>query len=54
MPPSTATTEISFSVLKRVKTYLPATMGQERLLVLGIAKYSQRHSAHIECSRRQV
>jgi hypothetical protein len=26
MPPSTATTERSFSVLKRVKTYLRATM----------------------------
>ena len=36
MPPSTATTEISFSVLKRVKTYLPATMGQERLSSLAL------------------
>jgi hypothetical protein len=31
MPPSTATSEISFSVLKRVKTYLRATIGQEWL-----------------------
>ena len=31
MPPSTATTERSFSVLKRAKTFLRATMGQERL-----------------------
>ena len=31
MPPSTATSEISFSVLKRVKTYLRATTGQEWL-----------------------
>jgi hypothetical protein len=29
MPPSTATSEISFSVLKRANTYLRATMGQE-------------------------
>ena len=31
MPPSTATSEISFSVLKRVKKHLRATMGQEWL-----------------------
>ena len=36
MPPSTATTERSFSVLKRVKTYLPATMWQERLIALAL------------------
>jgi hypothetical protein len=36
MPPSTATTERSFSVLKRVKTYLRATMWQDRLSVLAL------------------
>jgi hypothetical protein len=34
MPPSTATTERSFSILKRVKTYLRATKWQERLSAL--------------------
>ena len=33
-PPATATAEISLSVLKRVKTYLHATMRQERLSAL--------------------
>jgi hypothetical protein len=42
MTPSTATTERSFSVLKRVKTYLRATMGQERLSDLALSTtYSQ-------------
>jgi hypothetical protein len=36
MPPSTATAEISFSVLKRVKTYLRATMWLKRLLALAL------------------
>jgi hypothetical protein len=36
MPPSTATTERSFSLLKRVKTYLRATMWQERLSALAL------------------
>jgi hypothetical protein len=34
MPSSTAKAERSFSVLKRVKTPLRGTMGQERLSVL--------------------
>jgi len=34
MSPSTATAERSFRVLKRVKTYLRATMVQERLSAL--------------------
>ena len=36
MPPSTATAERSFSVLKRVQTYLRSIMGQERLLALSL------------------
>ena len=36
MPPSTATTERSFSVLKRAKTYLRATMWQDILSVLAL------------------
>ncbi|CAC5416458.1 unnamed protein product [Mytilus coruscus] len=36
MPPSTATAERSFSALKRVKTYLRSTMGQERLSSLAL------------------
>lgn len=36
MPPTTATAERSFSVMKRVKTYLRSTMGQERLSSLAL------------------
>ena len=36
MPVATATVERSFSVLKRVKTYLRSTMGQERLSSLAL------------------
>jgi len=36
IPPSTTTAERSFSVLKRVKTYLRATMSQERLSALAL------------------
>jgi len=41
MPPSTATTEISFSVLKRVKTRHGVT---GKTIGLCIATYSQRHA----------
>lgn len=36
MPVATATVERSFSVLKRVKTYLRSTMNQERLSSLAL------------------
>ncbi|CAG2226088.1 unnamed protein product [Mytilus edulis] len=36
MSPSTFTTERSFSTLKRIKTYLRSTMGQERLSSLAL------------------
>lgn len=36
MPPTTTTAERSFSVMKRVKTYLRSTMGQERLSSLAL------------------
>jgi hypothetical protein len=36
MPPSTATSKRSFSVLKRVKIYLRVTMRQERLSALAL------------------
>jgi hypothetical protein len=36
MPPSTATAERSFNVLKRVQTYLRSIMGQERPLALSL------------------
>ena len=52
MPTSTATAERSFNVLKRAKTYILSTMGQERLSALALLPpYSQTHSAS---SRRQV
>ena len=53
MQPSTATTERSFSVLKRVKTFTRHNV-TEKTIGLGIATYSQRHPAPIRCSRRHV
>ena len=49
MLPSIATDERSFSVLKRVKTYLLYTMGQERLSPLSLlSSYSQTHQLPLD------
>jgi len=53
MPPSTGTAERSFNVLKRVKTLTRHNV-TEKTTSLGIATYSQRHSAPNGCSRRHV
>jgi hypothetical protein len=57
MPHSTATAERSFSVLKRVKTYLRTQQydrKDDHSIDLGIATYSQTYSASTACSLRQV
>jgi len=53
MPPSTATTERSFSVLK-LNLKLTRHNGTGNIIGLGIATYSQRHLASIGNSCRQV
>ena len=47
IPVTSATAERSFSVLKRIKTYLRATMGQERLTHLAVLSIERELSKNI-------
>ena len=48
IPVTSATAERSFSVLKRIKTYLRATMGQERLNHLAVLSIERELSKSID------
>ena len=48
MPSTNATSERSFSTLRRVKTYLRSTMGQERLNHLMILNVHKDHTDSID------
>ena len=48
IPVTSATAERSFSVLKRIKTYLRATMGQERLTHLSVLSIERELSKSID------
>ena len=48
IPVTSATAERSFSVLKRIKTYLRATMGQERLTHLAVLSIERELSRNID------
>ena len=48
IPVTSATAERSFSVLKRIKTYLRATMGQERLTHLAVLSIERELSKSID------
>ena len=48
IPVTSATAERSFSVLKRIKTYLRATMGQERLTHLAVLSIERELSKNID------
>lgn len=48
MPVATATAERSFSVLRRIKTYLRTSMHQERLSVLGLTHFHREIPINVE------
>ena len=48
IPVTSATAEHSFSVLKRIKTYLRATIGQERLTHLAVLLIERELSKNID------
>jgi len=48
MPVSTASAEKSFSVLKRLKTYLSNTMGAERLSSLALLNIHPSREVNVE------
>ena len=48
IPVTSATAERSFSVLKHIKTYLRATMGQERLTHLAVLSIERELSKNID------
>ena len=48
IPVTSATAERSFSVLKRIKTYMRATMGQERLTHLAVLSVERELSKNLD------
>ena len=54
MTPSTVTAERSFRVLKLAKTYLPFTMGQERLTPLALLHIHRDIQLPLDAVGRQV
>ena len=51
VPVTSATAERSFSALKRIKSYLRSTMGQERLSHIAILSIEQELSKFIDCDK---
>ena len=48
IPVTSATAERSFSILKRIKTYMRATMGQERLTHLAVLSVERELSKNLD------
>ena len=51
MPPSTATAERTFSIMRRVKTYLRSTMLTDRMTALALLNIYRQNDADINIEK---